>query len=606
MRPFETYFDFAAVLRCLISIEVKRRVSRGGYAPDDGRALSIHSLHHHQLRQMLPPRRQWLRPNRSQRRLHSAIQCQSICIYDAVMQRRRQGSLEEPVWGKELLRFAERIEKRAVALDCTNVGNVRHTVVPRVRLVTCSLRCFEPRPISYFDALEDRVFWSLANTFLSAMLDSAFYPNVHAFRSSNHKSFNTAVDAVIQFCRRSRGTMFTAQLDIRKLYDTISHDIVLASFDELVARNPCLHAVNIPHARTLILNYLALCKENTHTHVTPSQSSGWQRLDARLRTKLAALHEQPLPPIGLLTGGSPSSTLANLVLNVVDHFVLSRGIPRLLYVRYADNVFLAHTERSACERAQMLLLHGLSQVKLLPHAPVEWINPSFSFFSAKSINVHPWGHGLRECQWVSFLGYQIRWDGFLRISLESVCSAQESIGRLQRGLIRSLLYIPRPKVTRLKIRGVLLFHLLGKAPFHILCSNMSMHWSKYTKKELYKLIPYWTLRRERREISWRAAFVLLSIYTCDRSRMKSLDRYLERMVSHTSRTLAYAGRIEDAHVDWNLNTGGEWTRLFNYYQAFRRRPGQGLKIPRFRNRDEARLPEVTLRTRSAIPLRDLS
>jgi hypothetical protein len=136
---------------------------------------------------------------------------------------------------------------------------------------------------------------------------------------------------------------------------------------------------------------------------------------------------------GLPQGGALSALLGNLVLDKVDRAALassSNDGRDLFYARYVDDVVIAHPDRGVCQRALDGFLAMAQRLRLQVHEPREMREYAARdrsgcprWWSGKSRGPYRWeekGSTKASVPWVSFLGYQVRYDGLLRVRRSSV------------------------------------------------------------------------------------------------------------------------------------------------------------------------------------------
>ena len=129
--------------------------------------------------------------------------------------------------------------------------------------------------------------------------------------------------------------------------------------------------------------------------------------------------------LGVPQGGALSCIIANLVLDSADKAVRAVGErlgADIHYFRYCDDMIVLARQESHCREAFEAYLGALEALKLPYHEPAEVNVYSKSFWATKSKQPYCWtGRKGPGCvPWVQFVGYQIRYDGLVRIKGKSV------------------------------------------------------------------------------------------------------------------------------------------------------------------------------------------
>jgi Reverse transcriptase (RNA-dependent DNA polymerase) len=133
--------------------------------------------------------------------------------------------------------------------------------------------------------------------------------------------------------------------------------------------------------------------------------------------------------IGVPQGNAVSCFIANLILNNIDKAVKSVN-QDIFYVRYCDDMVLAHRNKEVCDKALEVYKNGLEKNFLLCHEPKKfenYKNPKLAreFWSKKYKSKEPyfWGNKYaneRNVPWLSFVGYQVNYKGEIRVRKRSI------------------------------------------------------------------------------------------------------------------------------------------------------------------------------------------
>jgi RNA-directed DNA polymerase len=182
----------------------------------------------------------------------------------------------------------------------------------------------EKRPLG-IPTVRDRVVQAALRQVLEPVFEALFAPPSYGFRPGRG-----CKDALREVVRRlAAGNLFVVDVDIRKYFDTIPHEPLMARVGEHIADGRVL---------TLIRQFL-----------TQGVMDQGQILE---------------PKAGTPQGGVISPLLANVYLNPLDHLLLRAGHAA---VRYADDLVIPCRTRAEAEAALDLLRQWLTAAGLELH-----------------------------------------------------------------------------------------------------------------------------------------------------------------------------------------------------------------------------------------------
>ena len=114
------------------------------------------------------------------------------------------------------------------------------------------------------------------------------------------------------------------------------------------------------------------------------------------------------------------------------------------YFRYCDDMIVLASERAACEAAFEVYQEVVERLKLPIHE-AKSLQPyrgerKSTFWGAKSKPVFHWANPVKDdaFPWIQFLGYQIRYDGCVRIRPSSIGKEMAKLSAVADKLLRSL------------------------------------------------------------------------------------------------------------------------------------------------------------------------
>ena len=275
------------------------------------------------------------------------------------------------------------------------------------------------REVASFERLADRVILSRMTAYVRDRLEGVLSDRCYSFRHDRDVTHQLAVKRLQEFRERfPAGSLFVAECDIKKFFDSISHEVVRRRWRD----------VGFEDAAGKVLEaYLGVYAVGG--------------ADAQERVPPGGLRR------GLPQGGSFSTVLANLVLAEADRAVLDVDDGRLFYARYCDDVVFVHPDAAMCRRAMDAYAAALAKLDLPMHEVRPFVykpadgSPT-EYYSIKSKGPFQWREaekGEADCApWVSFLGSQVRYDGETRIRKESIEKHIRSLGRETAKAVREL------------------------------------------------------------------------------------------------------------------------------------------------------------------------
>lgn len=332
--------------------------------------------------------------------------------------------------------------------------------------------------------------------------------------------------------------MTVAECDIKGFFDCVDHSIAIDSLHSLIAE--AAQKLNIyvdGRAVKMFESYLA--SYSFSESVLDEASAALKARDPRFSFKwpkpdLERLHGVELDSIkiGVPQGGAHSCLIANVILHRADRAIAkyaNRQAKALTYLRYCDDTIILSRHHAVCEEAFRVYQETLERLRLPIHAPEPVISYDKAFFERKSNNPYRWHHqkpNEASVPWIQFVGYQIRWDGFVRVRRRSLVKHKAKIV----ASVDEVLKVVRPKkkkqdelpnVAAKKSRGQILFRL--------------------TQRLLSMSIGQPRLGAESDEIQpmcWASGFKALRGKAVHPNALQELDRHREHQVRRLRRALS--------------------------------------------------------------------
>ena len=478
MKKFEEYFSFEAIVGDLIRWRVKGR--------DVGK--------------MLPPRKAWSRAGAKAREGVSPEAVRRQSIWRAV--RRECGGLgtARPAmrWAQNLMRFVREV-REAVMGGAVDFQKPRMIQVPKG--YKDGVQVF--REVASFDNLTDRVILSRMTAYVRDVLEKVLGDCCYSFRLDIDMSHQLAI-ARLQDWRREHegGPMFVAECDIKKFFDSISHDIVRRCWEKV--------------------GFDALAGKVLEAYLGVYAASG--------ATGVRALPDDKQR--GLPQGGSFSTVLANLVLAEADRAVLSEDDGRLFYARYCDDVVFVHSDKAMCRRTMEAYESALAKLDLPMHEVRPFVykpadGSKTEYYSIKSKGPFRWGEPMKgevNCApWVSFLGSQVRYDGETRIRKESIEKHIRSLGLETAAAVR---------VMQDNEQAIGYSEQMWRAWF-----------ARFRNRLIAKGVGYVTAKVKDCNMCWAGAFTRVTDCTDTRMQMRRLDRVREGLLAKVWRMVRGAAGV---------------------------------------------------------------
>jgi len=309
------------------------------------------------------------------------------------------------------------------------------------------------REVASFERLADRVILSRMTAYVRDRLEGVLSDRCYSFRRDRDVTHQLAVKRLQEFRERfPAGSLFVAECDIKKFFDSISHEEVRRRWREVGFEDAAgkvleayLGVYAVGNGRDARCPSGGECNGRDARCPSGGECNG---RDARCPSGGERNgRDAHCPSRGLPQGGAFSTVLANLVLAEADRAVLDVDDGRLFYARYCDDVVFVHPNEAVCRRAMDAYAAALAKLDLPMHEVRSFVykladgSPT-EYHSIKSKGPFRWREaekGEADCApWVSFLGSQVRYDGETRIRKESIEKHIRSLGRETAKAVREL------------------------------------------------------------------------------------------------------------------------------------------------------------------------
>ena len=396
------------------------------------------------------------------------------------------------------------------------------------------------RPISIF-SLKDRIIIGLTNRFLTRLFDTYFYDNSLAFRAPRQKigdkktlTHHDAIRKIKAYLEQQNGKqLWVAECDMMKFYDTVNHSVIRREFKKLLKKvkkdYPILATESI---QRIFYNYLDCYAFNKDVHPLNKKPEYFRKFNIA-KGQFAWVTEKLLElgyyksiskaRVGVPQGGALSGLIANIVLNQADRQVEKVADEDLLYIRYCDDMLIIHPDKTNCERAFNAYRESLKTLRLIPHDCAETQGYRSDFWDAKSKVPYKWGNEKENgYPWIGFLGYEIHYDGHVRIRKKSLEKEMKKQYEVVNEVLRAV-EGNNKKVTNKRIEESVINRLIGMSVGRV---------------EL------WNAESIKNEMCWINGFVEVTDNKHTRIQLKRLDACRNKLYRKLQKELKKDGNVQ--------------------------------------------------------------
>ncbi|EMN80301.1 reverse transcriptase domain-containing protein [Leptospira interrogans] len=433
---FEDYFTDLYIIKSLITYRLKLSKKRHDQFFFE-RFVQSENLRSNetevQLSKIFPPRNHWKRPCIKKRAKPKEGNSHSESLLFTINHYRRLPLENQPQWVFELNKFISEIRSKALYSSTIEL--------PPPKLVPASKNKkdgdFELyRPISIVEDLASNIVMKLVARYLMDKLDIVFKKSSFAYRRRKiyQNRIPTHHDCYEEIKRFKGGKtdLYVSECDIKAFFDTISHSEIRNSYarikEVLFKRNG---TKIFDRADGFIEAFLSSYSIDYAISESEKYFEG-HNLKGRLAFPKDELlntfysgNEEALKSIGIPQGSSLSILFANLILHDNDQLMEERFNDRneFLYMRFCDDMIILSTKEKAANEAYENYISLLKEKKLLYHnetSLLPYTEAAFKrdFWDRKSRKGFLWSKN--SYPWIAFVGYQVRYDDFVRIRPSSI------------------------------------------------------------------------------------------------------------------------------------------------------------------------------------------
>lgn len=420
-----------------------------------------------------PPRRLWVKPNRINRESLGATQL-NIWSIKRTFNKYKDSNSD---WNIELNKLIEAIQTKAFT--------TQHIEYPKISFLPKDETTW--RPLTLYQ-LTDHIYICLLAKYLTDLKDIKFQDSSIAFRSKEYqkktgiKTYHQIIQKLIDY-RKLHSTVYVAECDIKAFYDTVPH----TKLSEMIESDEDLDL----RARNAILNYL-----ESYTFHDVIQ-------EAHIKKKKIKYPEEAISKdsdIGLPQGGAISCWLSNYYLDSIDESLNKETTENDLYFRYCDDIILLSNNKKRITKLFSMYMKGVAGKQLYYHKPIS-VDYSSKWYDVKSKAPYSWSI---RYPYISFLGYQIKYNGEVRIRKKSIekekTQQKEFIDRAIK-VYTEAAHTPKRRKFLIKIKSKLFKRIIG------------LSYSDFNKKKTF---------------AWSTGFKVLRTNNFNTTQIKELDRNLAR------------------------------------------------------------------------------
>ncbi len=495
MRDYEYFFSEKEIIRYLANKRAKaaknihdnqflRNISRNAKKPfNPDKKKEIYKY--------FPPRNSWIRFRKKERKNYSNSKSLNASQLERTIwrahKRIRRGIKEECDWHTNLFKLVNKIRERALSSSAKKINT------PQLIPVIKNEKKNRYRLISLFEDYADKVLISQTASYLTEILDPLFENCSYAFRAKSGKRFthHLAVREIIEYkAGYQNQRLYAAESDIQKFYDSINHSVIKRCFESLTLK---LRAKDIPidkRANNIFYAYLDCYAFNKDVYPKEEKILSKHQINegeiawvkpSDLQGVNSDVHKDR---IGIPQGGALSCLIANIVLDYADKEMLSLSLRSLFYARFCDDIIIIHPQKKQCEKAYEKYLGSLKELKLIPHKAEPFEKYNADFWDIKSKEPYVWNRvnkkhrfAKKNVPWLAFVGYQLRYDGLLRVRPDSIQKELEKQVEEANKVINSL---PDKNSKRLKKRNIIFRfsqRLIAMSVGRVNSEDQSMCWA---------------------------------------------------------------------------------------------------------------------------------
>ncbi|RBW56531.1 hypothetical protein DS884_13775 [Tenacibaculum sp. E3R01] len=568
MKELEDYYTNPAIIKMLC--KHRAGISHKRHKKHMSRDISFHNrtnkitISHKDsdfitIQSLFPTRRNWKKLNQTERldpnRLTNSLERNQERLWKSYKLEKYlvdfKGKTPEK-WYNKLLLFCDKIRKKIEDISKDKYILQKPLIFPLPKSNKNGKYIY--RPIAKF-TLEDKIITSLFSRYLTINFDSVFLDCSYAFRARKNGVVPNHHDSIIEILkyRKKYKKVWVSECDIQKFFDTVQHKHLIKIFnetiEELLVKGIKISATAIKLFSLFLDSYSfnldVLTKNSTPKYFkdngVPVGEFGWVKKELVDKYSQKYIDEFK---IGVPQGNAVSCFIANLILNNIDKAVKEVNND-ILYVRYCDDMVLAHKDVDICKKALEIYKKGIRDNYLLYHEPKSFTNYKDSandFWKVKSKEPYFFGNKYaneRNIPWLSFVGYQINYKGELRVRKSSIKKEiSKQISETQRILISLGIDKNRelPDINKYSRKTI------NQIVFSLQQRLISMSVGRVT-------IYNYDKTNLNQGLCWTNGFHLLNNNKIAMKQLKELDKRREQQILYLKRIISHLDKETDGQDD---------------------------------------------------------
>jgi hypothetical protein len=522
---------------------------------------------------MFPPRRQWCHVGKERKRLDN-ISRNRIRLEHTYLKARHRNCNEG--WYFRLCNYADSIVKMA---DETKGGIAKPKVTVIEKKRPRGKNIIECRPVCSFH-LKLKIILSLLNKYLTSLFDSYFLKCSYAFRTlkTDQETMQhlNAVKSILAYRNQHLGeTLYVAECDMQKFYDTINHNVIKSRFIILLNRAKRDGLISSDDAKAVkkwFFMYIDcfdfLSDINVYNKIS-DDNPFWNNIKNKgnLHCVIKWVDNKSIKrsrakrnkgKVGVPQGGPLSGLVANIVMHSVDEAVLREiGEKDILFCRFCDDMILIGDNEQMLTKVLNTYKCAIRDSKLIAHPKEPLIKEGEgmkSFWKGKTKGPYPWGEkGKTVFPWITFVGFDINWKGNLRIRKSSFKRQIAKQNKVANSLVYPYLKGKRPRYCSDTIMASLVSRLIGMSVGRV---NL------------------WNYENNPNIRSWMSAFYILDENPWSTRQLKTLDRHRGIVIARTKKAISSMictnKKKDDDYQNNQRNRFSHMGAPFSYYgQCFK-------------------------------------
>lgn len=532
-ESFYACFSDYAIINQLINIRLKNTAKRNKlffFRKITDAALDPEYLVPRIAEDYLPPRRSWNRPFASKRKGRTSTNINSDAIRRTINGYKKSGNLEKSSWGRRLKDFIHGIQSKVASSKPVGISK------PDIFLKKKDAKSGDEihyRVMAQYTSLEDRVIIALTAKYLRGVFDSYLLPEVYCYRENSNLTRHRAIEKLINYRKEHSGEdIYVAECDLKRFFDSVSHDVAKEALYRAVITVEQDGFIVERRAVEIVHDYIGSYSFNNYALPLAYSILKEKQLKGTIpgiENYCACSPNTPAKPVGIPQGGAISNIISNLILDYADKAVkTSEEDSTLFYARYCDDMIIMHLSQEKSAQGLQHYINAISKLKLSHHEPVKIETYTHEYYQHKSKEPYLWNAPENEktritspanslaIPWVSFLGYQIKYDGSVRVRKSSI---QKEKLKVKQEISRICLLLQKKK-------GIYLTQLaiINRTRKRL----YSMSTGRKSLRTHYPHVP---------QPCWSDAFSLMDMNFDSRAQLRSLDQNRHRQLRFLKKQL---------------------------------------------------------------------